>query len=133
MKFISVYEFPDAKNLLYQLLAERTPEQSISHKSMPSFEWHCGFVDSHPYRDWRLMSTDDQMVVGSVYVSKRGDVGIFVFGKFRCQGHGHQALQWARSTHCELQLYANINPKNEASVKFFERHGATLLQLTYKL
>ena len=33
--------------LLWQLLAERTPEQSISHRGMPTAERHAAFVRSH--------------------------------------------------------------------------------------
>ena len=36
---------------LYQLLGERTPDQSISHKEMPSIGEHIRFLESNPYEE----------------------------------------------------------------------------------
>lgn len=140
--FRSVYRTPGAVETLYMLLKERTPEQSISHKTMPTQEEHRAFVMSMPYVSWMLLEDDQsfdrttlpsQRVVGSVYVSKQNEVGIFIFRRFQRRGYGREALEWARTTFRDRQLYANIAPANEASRAFFERHGATHIQNTFKL
>ena len=58
MKLIDVYASPEAARVLYELLAERNPEQNISHKAMPSFDEHCAFVASKPYQAWYLIVDD---------------------------------------------------------------------------
>lgn len=142
MIFRSVYRTPGAVDVLYALLAERTPQQSISHKAMPTQEEHRQFVASAPYISWMLMEDDlnfdrqllpAQRIVGSVYVSKRDEVGIFVFNRHQRRGYGREALEWVRHTFRDRQLFANINPENEASRAFFERHGARFIQVTYAL
>jgi hypothetical protein len=52
MKLVSVYQEPAAKWMLFDLLRERTPEQSISHKVMPTFDEHSAFYHSIPYAAW---------------------------------------------------------------------------------
>ena len=47
---VPVSEERNAATFLYDLLKERTPTVSISHKALPSFKEHCRFVASHPYR-----------------------------------------------------------------------------------
>ena len=60
--------------LLYDLLSERTPEESISHKSMPTYPEHEKFVQSNPYFAWYLIDVDGQFV-GSIYLSKQREIG----------------------------------------------------------
>ena len=131
MKLESVYLRDDAQEILYSLLKERTPEQSISHKQMPSWEDHVAFIKSEPYQAWYLIEVNDE-IVGSIYLSKQREVGLFLFEKFKGQGYGRQALARLKYLH-PGRLLANINPKNEASRKFFEREGFKLIQQTYEL
>jgi hypothetical protein len=49
MKLIPISEHPDAARILYALLAERTPEQSISHKKMPTWEEHLEHIKRHTH------------------------------------------------------------------------------------
>ena len=47
MKLVSVYLLQQdyaAVDFLYQLLAEREPHESISHRRMPTFSEHVAFV-----------------------------------------------------------------------------------------
>jgi RimJ/RimL family protein N-acetyltransferase len=131
MNLVSVYDEPGAVRILYDLLKERTPEQSISHKAMPSFERHAAFVASKPYLGWYLLKAGEEYV-GSVYLSKRREVGIFLFESAAGNGYGRQAIALLR----ELwpgRLLANVNPANVASVGFFKSLGANLLQHVYEL
>ena len=47
-------------------------------------------------------------------------------------GYGSAGLKALREISPGSML-ANINPANSASIEFFKKHGATLLQHTYKL
>jgi RimJ/RimL family protein N-acetyltransferase len=119
-----------ADHLLYQLLGERTQDQSISHKKMPTMEEHRAFIKSHPYKKWWLLYAPDVGYVGSIYISKQREVGIAIFQKYQKKGYGKEALELLRQKF-PGKLVANINPKNEQSKRFFESEGFTLRQHTY--
>lgn len=134
MKLVPVYgnSHPHAVNLLlYALLSERTPEQSISHKQMPTFAEHCAFVASQPYMHWYLIQ-DEEHFVGSIYLTHNREVGLFIFSSQQGKGYGSWALKEFRKLH-PGRLLANIAPTNASSRRFFEDHGAKLLQFTYEL
>lgn len=44
MKLISIDRRKEYVDVLWKLLQERTPEQSISHKRMPSYDEHRQFI-----------------------------------------------------------------------------------------
>lgn len=122
---------------LYQLLSERTREQSISHVKMPTWAEHIAFIDSRPYLAWYLIlvyesdiAPDVPTAVGTVYLSKQREIGIFLH-KFDCQGKGYgkRAVQALMELH-PGKFFANINEKNEASIKFFRNLGFRSLQIT---
>ena len=77
MKLISVYDYPGAEEILFDLLRERTPEQSISHKSLPTRIQHRMFIGSQPYKAWYLIEVSD--VVGAIYLTYYDEIGIFIF------------------------------------------------------
>ena len=132
MNLRSVYdETPYVFGMLYELLAERTPEQSISHKAMPAFPEHCRFVESRPYQHWYICEVDG-LIVGAIYLTKRREVGIAIFKKWRGHGHGDAAMAMLRDLH-PGPLLANVAPANEPSKAFFESLGAELIQHTYRL
>jgi len=119
---------------LYELLAERTPEQSISHKSMPTPEEHRLFVLSRPYKAWYLIrdrGTAGMHTVGCCYLSKQNEIGISIYRDSRGNGYAKKALKLLMETHKGPYL-ANINPKNEASINLFTKLGFKLLQVTYE-
>lgn len=62
----------DDAEALYDLLKKR--EHSISHQHMPSFEDHCQFVKSHPYRNWFSVKADH--IIGSFYTQDDNSIGI---------------------------------------------------------
>lgn len=135
-------EITNAHKLLFDLLTERTPEQSISHKAMPTWEQHVDFVDSHPYKAWYLISKTwpkhwdtpgpNREFMGTIYLTHAREVGIQIKQEHRGTGIGTTALAKLRERH-PGPLLANVNPKNERSIAFFKKHGATLLQHTYAL
>jgi len=127
VKLLNVYS-TNEKSILYKLLGERTKDQSISHKEMPTMEQHIKFVDSCPYNYWYLIMVED--VVGSVYLTYQNEIGISVLKEHRGNGYATQAIKKLMEKH-PCQFLANINPKNKASIKLFEKLGFKKLQVTY--
>lgn len=114
---------------LFTLLGERTKQQSISHKGMPSYFDHVKFVRSNPYKVWYLIEAGGK-VVGSTYISKLNELGIFIFKEHFGNGYATAALKRVMLMH-EGPFLANINPENTASLALFKSLGFDLLQVTY--
>lgn len=118
---------------LYALLNERTPEQSISHKRMPTWEEHCRFVSSKPYLAWYIISNViDYRYVGSIYLSARREVGVSISVAQRRKGYARVAVALLRDLH-PGPILANVNPANEPSRNLWESLGGKLIQVTYEL
>jgi RimJ/RimL family protein N-acetyltransferase len=131
LDLVSVYHATGADRILYDLLAERESYTRISHKAMPSFEEHKTFMRSIPYQVWYLIDSDEHLkAVGSIYLTRAREVGLFVFKACRGQGIGAAALALLREKH-PGPLLANINPGNRRSRNFFVRNGFKLKQVTY--
>ena len=121
MKLVNVYEDPLAKWMLYELLSERTPEQSISHKAMPTKDEHLAFFYSKPYGAWYAIH-DGSFLVGAVYLTRQREIGVGVLKAHRGQGLARQAITELMRLHPGRHL-ANINPQNEASIALFRSLG----------
>lgn len=113
---------------LYTLLQERTPEQSISHKVVPSYEEHCAFVLSKPYFRWYMIVGGT--VYGAIYLTHQREIGISLLRVYQRQGYGRAAVLKLMDLHPGPFL-ANINPNNDASIAFWKSLGFTLKQVTY--
>lgn len=132
MKLTSVYRIPNAATYLYALLTEREAHQNISHARMPTVAEHLAFVQSRPYAAWYLVRVR-RNVVGAVYLSKRDELGIFIFKAHRGYAYGEQAIRIMRKLHPKPRLLANVNPNNASSIRLFEALGGKLLQVTFSL
>ena len=122
MRLIDVYdEYELATVVLFQLLRERTPEESISHKAMPTFEQHCAFVASRPYLAWYLAEADGY-VRGAVYLSKQREIGAAIHKAQRGHGYGLDAVGELMRLH-PGRFLANIAPGNDASLALFRKLG----------
>ena len=118
-------------NTLYALLAEREAHQNISHKEMPSLVKHTAFVQSNPYAAWYLVTPEwADVFVGSVYLSKQNEIGIFIFKAFQGHGYGKAAVEALMAQH-KGPFLANVAPGNLASQMFFEKLGFKTIQVTY--
>ncbi len=126
----SVYRSSDYTRFLYALLSERTPEQSISHKKMPSFPDHETFVMSKPYVAWYMVLADGRPV-GSIYLSKDREIGVTIAQADQGRGYGKEAVRLLMTRWPGDRFYANINPENKRSIAFFEGLGFSLVQQTY--
>lgn len=121
---------PAIIRVLYDLLAERAPEQSISHRSMPAWRQHVDFVVSEPYTAWYVIEEHAELV-GAVYLSKLDEIGISVFRSHRGRGYACDAIHLLMKAHPRDRYLANINPANEASASLFTSLGFKLAQHTY--
>jgi len=132
ISFRDVYTSKDAAEILYELLAERTPEQNISHKRMPSFKEHLDFLARRPYQNWYLIDDADGVTVGSIYLTFEREIGLFLFQSAQRKGYGSIALAKMKELH-PGPLFANISPRNKVSQLFFLNHGFELIQHTFRL
>ena len=117
---------------LYQILKEREIDTNISHKKMPTYNEHIDFVQSKPYSKWYIIYFGRKKV-GSVYISKQNEIGIFIKRKFLKKGSGTRVLKIILEKNPKKRFLANINPKNKKSIEFFKKNGFKLLQKTYEL
>lgn len=124
MRLVSVYESDgdSAAMFLYELLAERKPEESISHKAMPTYAQHCLFIEGHPYLAWYIVENDVGFPLGAVYISRQRELGVSIAGNCRKRGFGEQALRELMRRH-PGRFLANINPDNRASIALFRKLG----------
>ncbi len=117
---------------LYDLLKHRDQNVNISHKKMPSFKEHIKFVKSNPYSMWYIIKQNNEKI-GSIYLSKQNEIGLFMKNNVQGQNIGTKALKLLILKNPKKRILANINPKNKKSIKFFEKNGFKLIQYTYEL
>ena len=130
---------------LYQLLEEREPWQSISHKKMPTPtqheifvqrmvpEGHCAAAGEDGYAAWYLVTEMDSRIVGCIYLTERDEIGVSISKADQGTGWGEAAVRMLMKGHGERRYLANCNPANEPSRKMFEKLGFKLIQVTYAL
>ena len=117
---------------LYNLLKERDSNVSISHKKMPTYSEHIKFVASKPYFRWYIIEYDNKKA-GSIYLSKNNEIGVFVKKSFRGNKIGENAMRLLIEKYPKSKYFANINPKNKKSIKFFKKFKFKLIQHTFEL
>lgn len=138
LTFKNVYSEVDNKYIypfLYDVLKEREDYQSISHKSMPSYEDHVMFIKSKPYVEWYIIEIKLKRApvpIGAMYITRNREIGISILKKYRRKGHAKNALSMLLDAYGS-PLYANINPLNKASIALFSGLGFKHIQNTYKL
>lgn len=139
VKLIRVFDLPLSAALLYELLQERTAEQSISHTTMPSFDDHLEFVRYNPYRDWLVIEAEEFRYVGAINLTKSNEIGIAVLKRYQRQGYAKAAIQKVMDTIMPLpavpglrggKWLANINPLNTPSIELFRKLGFSQKQIT---
>lgn len=130
MKLVDVYTAEEASDILWALLAERTPEANISHQGMPSPKRHREFVASKPYLHWYLI--DVGAYAGAVYLTHSREIGVGVLNRYRGHRYGVNAVRMLMQQH-PGRFLANINPRNVDSIQMFLDLGFRQLQVTYEL
>ena len=71
--------------------------------------------------------------IGSIYLSKQNEVGIFIKKAFFMKGIGTDSLRLLMKLNPRERFLANINPKNKRSIEFFKKNKFKILQHTYEL
>ena len=116
---------------LFDLLKERNPRVNISHKKMPTYNQHRKFIKSKPYSKWYIILKSKQKI-GSIYLSKNDEIGIFLSKKFQGKNVGNFALNELMKKNPRKRFLANVNPKNKKSMEFFKKNGFKLIQYTFE-
>mgnify|MGYP001225995868 CR=1 FL=1 len=116
---------------LFDLLKERDLSTNISHKKMPTYDEHVKFVQSKPYSKWYIIFKSKQKV-GSIYLSKNNEIGIFLSKKFQGKNIGDFALNDLIKKNPGERFLANVNPKNKKSIQFFKNNKFKLIQYTFE-
>ena len=99
---------------------------------MPTYDEHIKFVMSKPYSKWYIIRYNDQSI-GSIYLSKQNEIGIFLLNNMQGKGIGQQVLKLMIKKYPRSRYLANINPMNKNSIEFFTKNGFKLIQYTYEL
>ena len=117
---------------LFELLEERDPRANISHKKMPSYNEHLKFIKSKPYTKWYIILKSKDRI-GSIYLSKNDEIGIFLSKKYQGKNIGNDALKELIRKNPRERYLANVNPKNKKSSIFFKNNNFKLIQHTYEM
>mgnify|MGYP001163645226 CR=1 FL=1 len=117
---------------LFELLKERDPRANISHKKMPSYDEHIKFIKSKPYTRWYIILKSKERV-GSIYLSKNDEIGIFLSKEYQKKNIGNTALVELIRKNPRKRYLANVNPKNKKSSTFFKNNNFKLIQYTYEM
>ncbi len=141
MKFVRIEDEPKATQILWDLLVERAPYESISHDELPTYAEHQKYVRNHPYRLWVLIQ-DRGRYVGAISLSYRNEIGIGILESHRRRWLATRSLRkFMEETSpsppipgiCPEGFVANINPLNSKSIRLFENLGFAHVQNTYQL
>ena len=116
---------------LFDLLKERNPRVNISHKKMPTYNQHRKFIKSKPYSKWYIILKSKQKI-GSIYLSKNDEIGIFLSKKFQGKNVGNFVLNELMKKNPRKRFLANVSPKNKKSMEFFKKNGFKLIQYTFE-
>ena len=98
---------------------------------MPTYDEHVKFVQSKPYSKWYIIFKSKQKV-GSIYLSKNNEIGIFLSKKFQGKNIGDFALNDLIKKNPGERFLANVNPKNKKSIQFFKNNKFKLIQYTFE-
>ena len=116
---------------LFDLLKERDPRVNISHRKMPTYSQHTKFIKSKPYSKWYIILKSKEKI-GSIYLSKNDEIGIFLSKKFQGKNVGNFALNELMKKNPRKRFLANVNPKNKKSIQFFKNNNFKLIQYTFE-
>jgi RimJ/RimL family protein N-acetyltransferase len=130
VKLHDLYSHKELWHIPFNLLRERESYQSISHKSMPTWDEHCAYVQSRPHPHWYFFHATGGYPAGCVYLSAMREVGVGVLRLHRGQGLGEAAVVELMRLH-PGRFLANLNPANEPSARLFRNLGFNLIQHTY--
>jgi RimJ/RimL family protein N-acetyltransferase len=112
---------------LYDLISEQEPA------NLQTFNDHVTFVRGRPYLAWYLIGSAEAELVGSIYLTRRREIGLVIQKARQRQGHGGMAVKELMRMHEDKDepFLANINPSDQASIRFWTSLGFEIKQVTY--
>ena len=87
---------------------------------------------SKPYSKWYVILYRKQKV-GTIYLAKNNDVGVFLKKNIQKKGIGTIALNILIKKNPKKKYYAKINPQNKKSIKFFQKNNFNPIQQVLEL
>ena len=70
--------------------------------------------------------------VGSVYLSKQNEIGIFLLKEYQGLKLGKNILELLMEKNPAEMYLANVSPKNHRSINFFKKNKFRLIQYTFE-
>jgi len=99
---------------------------------MPTFKQHIQFISSKPYSKWYVIRYNNHKV-GSVYLTKRNEIGISISDEKRYSYFRKDILKLLISLNPREEYFVNINPMNKKLINLYKKNGFKLIQYTYAL
>ena len=119
-------------DFLYEILSERTTNENISHKEMPTYKKHVKFVLSKPYKKWYIIYYKKQKF-GSIYLTNLNEIGIH-FKKIPISDFLiTKSIDLLINKNPGKRFLINISPNNPKFIKIIKKRGLKLIQHTYEL
>lgn len=123
--------------ILYELLETRN--YVISHRSLPSFEKHQGFVKNHPYLHWFLLR-DEFTYFGSFYLKRDNSIGLNLteYSKEILEAcvnfiSDNFTPQESKPSMIPNYFYLNISYTNKEALSALQELGLNPLQISLRL
>ena len=117
---------------LYELLKNKDPNTNISHNKIPSYDEHTEFVMSKPYTNWYIIKCDKKNV-GSIYLSKRDEIGISITNYSDYDVIATYALKLLMKLNPRKRYLANVSPNDVRLQEFLSANGFTGLENVYEM
>ena len=111
---------------LYELLEKRNPCVNISHKVMPTYEEHCKFNETLPYKEDYVIYLDKEPI-GRIYITKLDEIGIYFLPKY--DGEMYKAV--LKDFMSKIK-FINVSPKNKELINILKQFNFNLIQYTYE-
>ena len=128
-----VRQHSDALRVLWRLLEERPDYANISHDGhLPEWTEHQVHVEHHDHMGWYLIMAEG-IPVGSVYITKKGEIGIAIFKSRQRKGYAKAGIRAIMAAHPRPEYLANVAPHNAPSHDLFKKLGGELIQYTYRI
>jgi hypothetical protein len=118
-------------DFLYELLLERPQYANISNSGTVGYNKHIEFCASNPYPTWLIIMCGPSRV-GSVYLTDKNEIGLFIKVGYQGLGIGKMAIRHMMQYSGDA-IIANVSVHNERSKALFARFGFQLVQQTYRI
>ena len=119
-------------DFLYEILSERTTNENISHKEMPTYKKHVKFVLSKPYKKWYIIYYKKQKF-GSIYLTNLNEIGIHFKKVPISDSLITKSIELLINKNPGKRFLINVSPNNKKFIKIIKKNRLKLIQHTYEL